>query len=161
MPSIRKGNKSEKNKKSRERYKARQVKGKIKRYNIDIQNGDRSVINLSSHEMTMAEIFALHMGYGFIPTPTHQLKEEETLILEGLRFVDRIGKLDVKLRDEQLRDSLDGEGSGANSNNDTSNGNNNGHNHAQDTVPHTDFQPIQFKRSKDIPFILQAYRMYE
>ena len=34
------------------------------------------------------------MGYGFIPTPNSKEKEEEFLILEGLRFVDRVGKID-------------------------------------------------------------------
>ena len=93
-------NKEAKNRKARERYKARQVKGKIKRYNDNVENGIRTVINLSSYDMPMAEIFALELGYGFVPTPAKIQAEEDLLILEGLRFVDRIGKLDVKLRAE-------------------------------------------------------------
>ena len=49
----------------------------------------------------MAQVFALEMGSGFVPTPHNRQKEEETLILEGMRFVDRIGKLDILLREEE------------------------------------------------------------
>ena len=47
----------------------------------------------------MAEIFALELGYGFVPTPSNPQKEEELLILEGMRFIDRIGRVDAKLRE--------------------------------------------------------------
>ena len=81
-----------KNKKSKERYYVRQMKKKFKSYNEDPKS--RTVINLSSHQLSMAEIYVLEMGYGFIPTPNNKEKEEEFLILEGLRFVDRVGKID-------------------------------------------------------------------
>lgn len=94
-----KSNKKIKNKKSRERYEARNIRRKIRIYNEDINNGIRTIINLSSYRLCMAEIFALELGYGFVPTPSNPQKEEELLILEGMRFIDRIGKVDAKLRE--------------------------------------------------------------
>ena len=156
----RKGNKTAKNKKSRERYKARKIKGKIKRYNENITNGQRTVINLSSHDMSMAEIFALQLGYGFVPTPNHQQKEEETLILEGMRFIDRIGKLDVKLREEEQRNERTDEPNrnGENripNNNSGNNNNSNGNPSPDSNLTQTDQVPTIFKRSKDVPYQLQ------
>ena len=47
----------------------------------------------------MTEVYALELGYGFVPTPNNKDKEEEFLILEGLRFLDRLGKVDSKISD--------------------------------------------------------------
>ena len=88
-----------KNKRSRERYKLRQLKKNMKQSNCDMES--IPVINLSSHQLSITETIALQMGSGFVPTPNNCDKEEETLILEGLRFIDRIGKVDRKLDDEK------------------------------------------------------------
>ena len=42
-------------------------------------------------------MYVLELGHGFVPTPTNKQKEEEILILEGLRVTDRICKLDRKI----------------------------------------------------------------
>ena len=92
-----------KNKKSKERYKARLIKKKYKLYSEHPER--RTVINLSSHTLSMSEVCALELGYGFVPTPTNKEKEEEVLILEGLRFVDRVGKIDSKITKENSNPS--------------------------------------------------------
>ena len=84
-----------KNKKSKERYNARLIRKKYKLYS---EYSEKSLaINLSSHALSMSEVFALELGYGFVPTPANKEREEEMLILEGLRFIDRIGKIDSKI----------------------------------------------------------------
>ena len=45
----------------------------------------------------------LELGHGFVPTPTNKQKEEEILILGGLRLTNRICKLDRKIT-EALND---------------------------------------------------------
>ena len=109
-------NKKLSNKKSRERYIARRYKKKLASfYNIPKSRG---VINLSSVELTSDEVVALELGYGFVPTPNNSSKEEELLVLEGFRFLDRLGKADQYLADMrrevdstqyEVLDSIDGD----------------------------------------------------
>ena len=42
-------------------------------------------------------MFALELGHGFVLTPNNLMKAEETLVLEGFRFLDRLGKADDRL----------------------------------------------------------------
>ena len=83
------------NRKSRERYNARKYKKKLISYFNEPKN--RGVINLSSVKLTQDEIIALELGYSFVPSPNNSSKEEEMLILEGFRFLDRLGKADESL----------------------------------------------------------------
>ena len=59
--------------------------------------GINNVYNLSSINIPAEDLFALELSHGFIPSPNNSPFEEETLILEGLRFIDRIGKIDTHL----------------------------------------------------------------
>ena len=43
----------------------------------------------------------MELGYGFVLSPNNPIKEEESLILEGFRFLDRLGKADAKLAEER------------------------------------------------------------
>ena len=95
----RKTKKKVKDKKSRERYLARQIIKRIHNYNKE----DKKVINLSRVTLSMAQIFALDLGYGYVFTPNYIDKEEEMLILEGFRVMDKIGKLDDKITKEMNR----------------------------------------------------------
>ena len=96
----RKRKKRNSNKKSRERYKSRRYRDKM---NIYINNeGTRNVYNLSTIDIPMQDLFALELGHGFVPAPNNSLYEEETLILEGFRFVDRIGKIDTHLSTQKV-----------------------------------------------------------
>ena len=88
-------NKAVTNRKSRERYIARRFKKKLFKYFIEPKS--RSVVNLSSIKLTPEELMALELGYGFVPSPNNSSKEEELLVLEGFRFVDRLGKADSYL----------------------------------------------------------------
>ena len=97
-PITREREKKVKNKKSRERYRARLIKKKIKAYNDKPEQ--RTVVNLSSIKLSMSEIIALELGDGFVLTPNNHDKEEEMLVLEGMRFVDRIGKADARIEQE-------------------------------------------------------------
>ena len=88
------------NKKSRERYKARKYKTKLLSY---INNPEsRGVVNLSSVNNLLEELMALELGYGFVLSPYNPMKEE-ALILEGFRFVDRLGKADADLAEKKKR----------------------------------------------------------
>ena len=78
--------------KSKERYQARIYKKRFRDYMNNPES--RTVFNLSSVELTIPEILVLELGYGFVPTPSNTNKEEEMLILEGFRFIDRLGKVD-------------------------------------------------------------------
>ena len=93
-----------KNKKSKERYYARQMKKKIKYFSEHPERS--SIINLSSHKLSMVEVYALELGYGFIPTLNDKDKEEEFLILEGLRFLDQLGKVDFSMNENNGVNSL-------------------------------------------------------
>ena len=66
---------------------------RIKEFNESSTN----VINLSSKNISKLQMYVLELGHGFVPTPTNKQKEEEILILEGLRVTDRICKLDRKI----------------------------------------------------------------
>ena len=68
------------------------MKKLFKSYNEHPENN--AIINLSTHKLSMAEVYVLELGYGFIPTPNDKNKAEEFLILEGLRFLDQLGKVD-------------------------------------------------------------------
>ena len=85
------------NRKSRERYKARTIKKRIKEY---IDNPEcRTVFNLSSQVLQIGDLMALELGHGFVPTPDNPKLEEDILIAEGIRFIDRVVKLDKDLND--------------------------------------------------------------
>ena len=75
------------NRKSRERYNARKYKKKLVSYFNKPRS--RGVINLSSVKLTNDEIIALELGYGFVLSPNNSSKEEEILVLEAFRFLDR------------------------------------------------------------------------
>ena len=85
---------SSRNKKSRERYKMRKFKKLLRTIGTD------SVLNLSSVVLSPAQSAVLSLGSGFIPSSTNRDKEEEILLLEGLRVIDRIGNLDMILKNE-------------------------------------------------------------
>ena len=84
-----------KNKRSRERYRVRKYKKELREYGSSACN--RNVINLSSIDLPTSDLFALELGHGFVLTPNNLMKAEETLILEGFRFLDRLGKADDSL----------------------------------------------------------------
>ena len=93
--SHRKNNKKNSNRISRERYQSRRYREKLNRY---INNeGNTNVYNLSSTNLLVEDLFALELGHGFIPSLNNSLFEEETLILEGFRFIDRIGRIDTDI----------------------------------------------------------------
>ena len=83
------------NRKSRERYQVRKYKKQIGIYNNHPDR--RTVFNLSNTELSLTDTLALELGFGFVPTPCNTNIEEEILLLEGFRFVDRIGNVDSKL----------------------------------------------------------------
>ena len=84
-----------KNKKSKERYLARQFQKKLKDYE-NCTDG-RNVYNLSSIDLPIVDLYALEYGHGFVITPTNKMKEEEFMVLEEFRFLDRLGKADERL----------------------------------------------------------------
>ena len=90
-----------KNKKSRERYNARRYKDKLISYLNNPES--RGAVNLSSVDISLDELLALELGYGFVLSPNNPVKEEETLILEGFRFLDRLGKADAKLAEQRKK----------------------------------------------------------
>ena len=128
-----------KHKKSRERYQVRKYKKQLNHYQNNPE--DKTVYNLSSTDITMPEMFALEYGHKFVPTSNNPMKEEEMLLLEGLRFIDRIGKVDAALSKRDDENSL--------------------LNPKPDGVPLIDFdqninsQPALFERNKSVPFSLQ------
>lgn len=83
-----------KNQKYRERYKVRKFNKLLKTIGTD------SVLNLSSVIISPTQLAVLSLGSGFIPTSMNPDKEEEILLLEGLRVIDRIGNLDTILKAE-------------------------------------------------------------
>ena len=92
--TCKKKDRKERNRKHRERYRTRKMNKQI---NLHAENNGDNVINLSSHNLDRVEKFVLELGHGFVPTPNNSQKEEEMLIVEGLRVTDRIRKLDYKL----------------------------------------------------------------
>ena len=90
--------KNKRKKDSRERYLSRKYRKKLKDYRDNPE--ERNVVNLSSIDIPLEDLFALEIGHGFIFTPKNKVKEEETLILEGFRFIDRIGKAESQLSNE-------------------------------------------------------------
>ena len=52
---------------------------------------NRTIVNLSSTDIPLEDLFALEIGHGFILSPGNKSVEEEQLILEGFRLIDRIG----------------------------------------------------------------------
>ena len=90
--------KRKRTKNSRERYSSRKYRKRLKEFS---ENPDqRTVVNLSSTDIPLGDLFALEIGHGFVPTPNNKFKEEGTLILEGFRFMDRIGVADSQLSRE-------------------------------------------------------------
>ena len=83
-----------KNKQSRQRYRVREYKKKLREYG---SCPNKNVFNLSSIDLPISDLFALEYGHGFVLSPNNVLKEEETLVLEGFRFLDRLGKADFRL----------------------------------------------------------------
>ena len=63
----------------------------------------RNVFNLSSIDLPIIDLFSLECGHGFVLYPSNKVKEEELLVLEGFRFLDRLGKADQdKVNDEKV-----------------------------------------------------------
>ena len=88
-------NRNQSNKKSRERYRARKYTQKLNKYiNNEVS---KTVYNLSSIDIHIEDLFALELGHGFVPAPNNSKLKEETLVLEGFRFIDRLGKIDKRL----------------------------------------------------------------
>ena len=99
--------KRERNKRNRERYKSRKMNKEI---DMHAENNKDTVINLSSHPLDKVEKYVLGLGHGFVPTPNNSQKEEEVLILEGLRVTDRIRKLDKELMKDTIEPARQEEG---------------------------------------------------
>ena len=93
-----------KNKQSRERYRIRCYKKKLQEYECCVDS--KNVINLSSIDIQSRDLFALELGHGFVPTTNSVSKEEESLVLEGFRFIDRLGKADKRLSRNDRIDPL-------------------------------------------------------
>ena len=84
----------QKNRKSKERYRARKFRKKLNEYENCVDG--RNVYNLSSIDFPIIDLYALEYGHGFVLTPNNRMKEE-VLLLEGFRFLDRLGKVDQRL----------------------------------------------------------------
>ena len=97
------GRKRKKNKRSRERYLNRQFQKKLNDFKNNPEK--RTVINLSSVDIPIQDLFALEIGHGFVLSPNNVSREEELLILEGFRFIDRLGKADKAQRSNMNNDS--------------------------------------------------------
>ena len=140
-------------KKSRDRYKVRKFNRLLKLIGTD------SVLNISSTTITPAQCAILSLGSGFIPTSMHTAKEEEILLLESLRVIDRIGNLDILLKKEN------------DSRKDSSHGNDQSKDKTVSTPPpredtslyHNEFFENQqtFSRSRDIPSSLRIHQPQE
>ena len=74
---------------SRERYSNRKYRKKLQDFIDNLEN--RTIVNLSSTDIPLEDLFALEIGHGFILSLGNRSVEEEQLILEGFRFIDRIG----------------------------------------------------------------------
>ena len=89
-----------KSKKSKERHLVRQFRKKMEEYKNCVES--RNVFNLSSIDLPIIDLFSLEYGHGFVLSPRNKVKEEELLVLEGFRFLDRLGKADQdKVNDEK------------------------------------------------------------
>ena len=84
-----------KNKKSKERYAARKFRKKLEEYASCVDG--RNVFNISSIDLPIVDFYALQYGHGFVLVPNNKMKEEEILLLESFRFLDRLGKADKRL----------------------------------------------------------------
>ena len=92
-------NKRESNRKSRERYRTRRYRDRLTDF-IENEAG-RTVYDLSSIEIPLEDLFALELGYGYVPATNNSKLKEETLVLEGFRFVDKLGTLDKQLSEKR------------------------------------------------------------
>ena len=142
-------NQASRNKKSRERYKIRKFNRLLKTIGTD------SILNLSSIPLTPSQNAVLSLGSGFIPASTNSEKEEEIILLESLRVIDRLGKLDETLKNEL----------GGNREDDTIS---NKDENYKSTDIHSNFQQTDFfessgiySRSRDIPSSLKIHQPQE
>ena len=85
-------------KSSRECYANGKYRKELNDYRDNTEG--RTVVNLSSIEIPLEDLFALEIGHGFILSPNNVVKEEEALILEGFRFMDRIGKAEQQISNQ-------------------------------------------------------------
>ena len=97
--NLRRKNNNRSNKKSRERYRTRRYREKLNKYaNNEI---NKSVYNLSSVNIPVEDLFSLELGHGFVLAPNNTKLKEETLVLEGFRFIDRLGNIDKQLSEKR------------------------------------------------------------
>ena len=129
-----------KNRKARERYKMR----KFRRY---FRSAADAVINLSNTTLTSSQRMLLALGSGFIPSSTNRTKEEEILILEGLRVLSRIGNVDSLLTNSNDQDNT------AIADNPTTMDDTNTANSSDQT--NAAFATNEFERSKKVPYGLK------
>ena len=137
---------------SRERYSRRKYRKKL---NDFIDNPEsRTVVNLSSTNILLEDLFALEVGHGFILSPGNKHDEEEQLILEGFRFIDRIGKAESQFSNQN------------NSNNRQHNENNPSPqveiplSQADSLIPDNNSRG-NFTKNSSIPQVLQSYQPKE
>ena len=157
IPTHNTNRKKKRNRSSRERFLLR----KFKKYFSD--GGVESVINLSNTAITSSQKMLQLLGSGFIPTNSSRTKEEEMLVLEGLRVTSRIGDLDYKLTKE-LEDEN-------NSNNNSSIDNNNSRSNlvsssgptgdSTTTASSSTESDDKFVRSKAVPYNLRYFQPKE
>ena len=133
-----------KNKKSKERYLLRKLNKKLKKYELCVE--DRNVYNLSSIELPIIDLYALEYGHGFVVTPNNKMKEEEFVILESFRFLDRLGKADQRLSRSEAEASDCGNESPV----------------CQNTIQHCDVEIGNvFKKNDSVPSDLRIYQPVE
>ena len=100
---LKRRNNNRSNKKSRERYRARRYREKLREYMS--KESSKTVYNLSSIDIPVEDLFALELGHGFVPAPNNTKLKEETLVLEGFRFIDRLCSIDNRLSEKKNKDN--------------------------------------------------------
>lgn len=140
--------------KSKERYVNRKFRKKLIVYKNNPEN--RTVINLSSTNIPIQDLFALEIGHGFVLSPNNKAKEEETLFLEGFRFIDRLGKAD---KTEQSNLRKDGSQTGSRGNSASSG--TTGSTPQNNPSPTNNNTLDHFIRDKTVPQQLQTYQPKE
>lgn len=118
-----------------------------------VNDGIDSVINLSSSNITYHQKMLLSLGCGFIPSSKNKNKEEEILILEGFRVINRIGDLDERLSNLSDNTSIN------NDNKDNNNKNESFSQIASQIAQNEDVE--EFIRDKTIPYCLRYFQPRE